>query len=232
MSSEEESGEHRGRELPRYMSEVEGAERVWDMITQRFPNAAPLLCEMEAVIERAEDLLEQLRAPRRRAIDTSVCSFDRPSEDTNSIESARESFAGSCNERELESGRIEQNIAETQISESSVCEAEVNLNSRLRSYHSLPGGEEYFCNQSVDPPPVSYSAVTNDPSVLDANDSGGTIDSTTQEPYFLRGAEETSSLEGWEKLVNSAALELDDDCGTTDGISSRFLQIYTYEEKV
>lgn len=34
---------------------------VWDMIAKRYPRAAPLLCEMETAIDRAETLLHQLR---------------------------------------------------------------------------------------------------------------------------------------------------------------------------
>lgn len=49
-------------EPPRSLQRVEDAEVVWDTITRRFPSAAPLLCEMETVIERAEDLLQQLRS--------------------------------------------------------------------------------------------------------------------------------------------------------------------------
>lgn len=54
---------HRKLAPPRSLHGVEDAAIVWETITRRFPNAAPLLCEMEAVIERAEDLLEQLRTP-------------------------------------------------------------------------------------------------------------------------------------------------------------------------
>lgn len=49
-------------EPPRSLQGVEDAEVIWDTIARRFPNTAPLLCEMETVIERAEDLLQQLRA--------------------------------------------------------------------------------------------------------------------------------------------------------------------------
>ncbi|XP_076634814.1 uncharacterized protein LOC143348472 [Colletes latitarsis] len=55
-------------DLPKSLQGAEDADIVWGMITERFPNAAPLLCEMEAVIDRAEDLLQQLRAPCQREI--------------------------------------------------------------------------------------------------------------------------------------------------------------------
>jgi len=48
---------------PKSLHGVEDVEVIWDTITRRFPNAAPLLCEMETVIERAEDLLQQLKTP-------------------------------------------------------------------------------------------------------------------------------------------------------------------------
>ncbi|XP_011057900.1 PREDICTED: uncharacterized protein LOC105148094 [Acromyrmex echinatior] len=54
---------HGKLEPPRSLHGVEDAEVIWDTITRRFPNAAPLLCEMETVIERAEDLLQQLKTP-------------------------------------------------------------------------------------------------------------------------------------------------------------------------
>jgi len=48
---------------PKSLHGIEDVEVIWDTITRRFPNAAPLLCEMETVIERAEDLLQQLKTP-------------------------------------------------------------------------------------------------------------------------------------------------------------------------
>ncbi|XP_024867232.1 uncharacterized protein LOC112451680 [Temnothorax curvispinosus] len=54
---------HAKLEPPRSLHGVEDADVIWDTITRRFPNAAPLLCEMETVIERAEDLLQQLKTP-------------------------------------------------------------------------------------------------------------------------------------------------------------------------
>ena len=59
-------------DLPKSLQGAEDAEFVWGLITERFPNAAPLLCEMEAVIDRAEDLLQQLRAPCCREIGSFV----------------------------------------------------------------------------------------------------------------------------------------------------------------
>lgn len=62
----EERGVSRPREkLPRCRSlqdNTEEAEMVWDVIAKRYPNAAPLLREMETAIERAEELLHRLRS--------------------------------------------------------------------------------------------------------------------------------------------------------------------------
>lgn len=63
--SERQDSTCKKHELPKSLQGTEDAEFVWNMITERFPNAAPLLCEMETVIDRAEDLLQQLRAPCR-----------------------------------------------------------------------------------------------------------------------------------------------------------------------
>lgn len=55
---------------PKSLQKMENADILWKMITKRFPNAAPLLCEMEAVIDRADDLLRQLRRPYNRPVGT------------------------------------------------------------------------------------------------------------------------------------------------------------------
>ena len=75
-------------DLPKSLQGAEDAEFVWGLITERFPNAAPLLCEMEAVIDRAEDLLQQLRAPCCREIETSTSFYSPDSEESTSMISA------------------------------------------------------------------------------------------------------------------------------------------------
>lgn len=50
---------------PKSLQGEEDADVTWDLIVQRYPNAAPLLCQMETVIERAEGLLHQLRYKKR-----------------------------------------------------------------------------------------------------------------------------------------------------------------------
>ncbi|XP_015438798.1 PREDICTED: uncharacterized protein LOC107193806, partial [Dufourea novaeangliae] len=78
-------------EMPKSLQGTEDAEFVWSMILERFPNAAPLLFEMEAVVDRAEDLLQQLRAPCQREIETSTSFCTPDSEDSTILISARES---------------------------------------------------------------------------------------------------------------------------------------------
>lgn len=66
--SERQDSECQKHDLPKSLQGTEDADVIWSMILERFPNAAPLLCEMEAVVDRAEDLLQQLRAPCQREI--------------------------------------------------------------------------------------------------------------------------------------------------------------------
>ncbi|XP_043264913.1 uncharacterized protein LOC122404755 [Colletes gigas] len=80
-------------DLPKSLQGAEDADIVWGMITERFPNAAPLLCEMEAVIDRAEDLLQQLRAPCQREIETSTSFCTPDSEESTLMISARGSLS-------------------------------------------------------------------------------------------------------------------------------------------
>lgn len=68
---------HAKLEPPRSLDGVEDAEIIWDTITRRFPQAAPLLCEMETVIDRAEDLLQQLKTPCAQGNGTIPCAIDQ-----------------------------------------------------------------------------------------------------------------------------------------------------------
>ncbi|XP_050581207.1 uncharacterized protein LOC126917877 isoform X3 [Bombus affinis] len=132
-------------ELPKSLQGTEDAEFVWNMITERFPNAAPLLCEMETVIDRAEDLLQQLRAPCRE-IETSTSFFTQDSEDSTVMFSARGSVITE-NDTIEESDAISKNVAEIQVSESSIDEREVNL---IDETQSLVTKEQDIGNQSSD----------------------------------------------------------------------------------
>ncbi|XP_060816296.1 uncharacterized protein LOC132907333 isoform X3 [Bombus pascuorum] len=132
-------------ELPKSLQGTEDAEFVWNMITERFPNAAPLLCEMETVIDRAEDLLRQLRAPCRE-IETSTSFFTQDSEDSTVMFSARGSVITE-NDTIEESDAISKNVAEIQVSESSIDEREVNL---IDETQNLVTKEQDIGNQSSD----------------------------------------------------------------------------------
>lgn len=61
---------------PRSLHGIDDAEAIWNTITRRFPNAAPLFHEMETVIERAEDLLQQFKAPCTQDIGI-YCSYHK-----------------------------------------------------------------------------------------------------------------------------------------------------------
>ncbi|XP_046834928.1 uncharacterized protein LOC124431276 isoform X2 [Vespa crabro] len=70
---------------PKSLQKMENADILWKMITKRFPNAAPLLCEMEAVIDRADDLLRQLRRPYGRSVEDAEV-FEDVAIMTNTVE--------------------------------------------------------------------------------------------------------------------------------------------------
>lgn len=38
------------------------SEKVWEVINKRYPKVAPLLCEMESVLDEAQDLADQLQS--------------------------------------------------------------------------------------------------------------------------------------------------------------------------
>ncbi|XP_076648750.1 uncharacterized protein LOC143356724 [Halictus rubicundus] len=86
--------------LPKSLQGTEDAELIWNMILERFPNAAPLLCDMEALVDRAEDLLQQLRAPCQHETETSASFHTLDSEDSSGLLSARESLSvdNDCNQ--------------------------------------------------------------------------------------------------------------------------------------
>ncbi|XP_076243965.1 uncharacterized protein LOC143185115 [Calliopsis andreniformis] len=174
-------------DLPKSLQGTEDAEFVWNMIVERFPNAAPLLCEMETVIERAEDLLEQLRVPCCREIETST-SFCTPESETISMMSARGSLTA---ENENVENYVSQSVAEVQVSESKICVAgdidfidhkqkrvshEQNCGDRLSSF--LPTREK--------------SSTVEKPSSMNVD------------TYVDQRTKEARSLEAWEKVVGNA----------------------------
>ncbi|XP_017789229.1 PREDICTED: uncharacterized protein LOC108571650 [Habropoda laboriosa] len=178
-------------ELPKSLQGTEDADFVWSMITDRFPNAAPLLCEMEAVIDRAEDLLQQLRAPCREIeTSTSFCTHD--SDESTVMMSARGSLITETDVVE-ENVNIDKNTTETQIFESSIYKEEVDLNGD--SQNSVPRAQD-IGSQS------NNSFVVHCPTAgkyyIDKSTSSNAETSTDQT------VKEVRSLEEWGKIVDSA----------------------------
>ncbi|KAK9301292.1 hypothetical protein QLX08_006353 [Tetragonisca angustula] len=175
-------------ELPKSLQGTEDAEFVWSMITDRFPNAAPLLCEMETVIDRAEDLLQQLRAPCRE-IETSTSFFTQDSEDTTVMISARESL---ITENDTVESDISKNVAEIQVSESSIDEKNLNdqnQNSIIREQHTGSQFSDSLMNSSI---AQEFS-----------NDKSASLNITNTNQLI----KEARSLEEWGKIAANAMEE-------------------------
>ncbi|XP_031771185.1 uncharacterized protein LOC100867434 isoform X3 [Apis florea] len=185
-------------ELPKSLQGTEDAEFVWSMITERFPNAAPLLCEMEAVIDRAEDLLQQLRAPCRE-IETSTSFCTQDSEESTAMISAKES----ATENDIvENDIINKNVAETQVSESSIYETEINLNKSQDSVIKEQDTE----SQSLD-------LITLNNSNIQKHSSEESSLVTETNNYQM--VKEAHSLEEWGKIVDNALQENTDESTRT-----------------
>ncbi|XP_017761432.1 PREDICTED: uncharacterized protein LOC108551694 [Eufriesea mexicana] len=190
--SERRDSTCRKHELPKSLQGTEDAEFVWSMITERFPNAAPLLCEMEAVIDRAEDLLQQLRTPCRE-IETSTSFCTQDSEESTVMISAKGSLTTESN---VESDIVSKNVAEIQVSESSIYEEEINLNSQ--SGNSV-NKEQNNGSQSSD------SFITN-PSYTTKkhfSDASASLNIETNTDQIKK----MHSLEEWAKIVDNAMRE-------------------------
>ncbi|XP_071627706.1 uncharacterized protein [Temnothorax longispinosus] len=134
---------HAKLEPPRSLHGVEDADVIWDTITRRFPNAAPLLCEMETVIERAEDLLQQLKTPCAHQENDTSSSFHTPD--------SRESNATISMVSDIESFAEETNIsehcedAETQFMVHDIHEKQVDLESQHCSEQSIQCEKKHPC---------------------------------------------------------------------------------------
>ncbi|XP_018060146.1 PREDICTED: uncharacterized protein LOC108694966 [Atta colombica] len=224
---------HGKLEPPRSLHGVEDAEVIWDTITRRFPNAAPLLCEMETVIERAEDLLQQLRTPCTQGNDTSS-SFHTPdsreSNATISMVSDIESFAEETNISEhcevtenVEMQLKVQNIHEKQVdlesqhcNEQSIqCEKkhpyqEHNLNSPLRVDEIV----EHFKTNSI-------NKCHNFEEELNTNikDNIDEAINMSSEERLMKAVGEVNSLEGWTNITNNALCKYHDEIESIKFIS-------------
>ncbi|XP_035724183.1 uncharacterized protein LOC118442546 isoform X1 [Vespa mandarinia] len=133
---------------PKSLQKMENADILWKMITKRFPNAAPLLCEMEAVIDRADDLLRQLRRPYGRSVEVSSLNNFADSGESDEVISliCDESFPEDT--EVFEDVAIMTNTVETQISKSSVTTVDTDFDSILSNQPSSLIGQK--SNNSTD----------------------------------------------------------------------------------
>ncbi|XP_020290605.1 uncharacterized protein LOC109858101 isoform X2 [Pseudomyrmex gracilis] len=206
-------------EPPRSLHGVEDADVIWDTITRRFPNAAPLLCEMETVIERAEDLLRQLKTPCAEESDTSSSFHTPDSRESNvTISSDMESFTEETNvpkhPPEIITNVGTQLVArerqEDPRSEQSVrCETEYP---DREGYHSSPKFDEvvqHFETSSANKCEDSRGESGAD--VTDCSDKGIVV-ASSEERLMARIAEQ-NSLEGWTKVADNVLQEWRDNVG-------------------
>ncbi|EFN75136.1 hypothetical protein EAI_15543 [Harpegnathos saltator] len=211
-------------EPPRSLQDVEDAEMIWDMIAKRFPNAAPLLCEMETVIERAEDLLQQLRAApcAQGQVDTSGSFHTPDSQESNTTIS----MVSDMEETE-ETNVADQVGAEQAVERGAPEEARVTVHVRrdqqdrqveehpdvgyhLNSAMRLDEVVQHFKTSSTK---CQSSQGESDANVTDSGDKR--IDAGSDERLAETMAEK-SSLEGWTKAVDNALRQWRDDVENVD----------------
>ncbi|KYN30970.1 hypothetical protein ALC56_14782 [Trachymyrmex septentrionalis] len=215
---------HGKLEPPRSLHGVEDAEVIWDTITRRFPNAAPLLCEMETVIERAEDLLQQLRTPCTQGNDTSS-SFHTPdsreSNATISMVSDIESFAEETNVQHCEAT---ENV-EMQLKVHDVHEKQVDLESQYCNEQSIQCEKkhpylEYNLNSPLRVDEIVEHFKTSsmnkchsfqDESNTNVKDNVGEVIDMSSEERLMKAVGEANSLEGWANMTNSALCKYHND---------------------
>ncbi|XP_026668596.1 LOW QUALITY PROTEIN: uncharacterized protein LOC108623977 [Ceratina calcarata] len=199
-------------ELPKSLQGTEDAEIVWGMITERFPNAAPLLCEMEAVIDRAEDLLQQLKTPCRE-IETSTSFCTQDSEESTLMISARGSLT---TENEILE-EVEMTSRTVGVSETTIYEQESDTNEQNKGLLSKEQvTENLFSDSTVIHPPVMKKYSSDESASINVETM------STHSSYFNgiemmfrnnsvvihsdidETAKEARSLEGWGKIVDDA----------------------------
>ncbi|KYN07632.1 hypothetical protein ALC62_01452 [Cyphomyrmex costatus] len=211
---------HGKLEPPRSLHGVEDAEVIWDTITRRFPNAAPLLCEMETVIERAEDLLQQLKTPCTQGNDTSS-SFHTPdsreSNATISMVSDIESFAEETNVQHRE---ITENV-ETQLKVHDIHEKQTDLefrrcNEQSIQYEKKP--QEYHLNsplriddivQHFETSSMNKCHNSQEESNTDIKDNVDEAIDVNSEERLMKAVGEANSLEGWTNITDNALYDND-----------------------
>ncbi|KYN26763.1 hypothetical protein ALC57_03804 [Trachymyrmex cornetzi] len=216
--------QHGKLEPPRSLHGVEDAEVIWDTITRRFPNAAPLLCEMETVIERAEDLLQQLRTPCTQGNDTSS-SFHTPdsreSNATISMISDIESFAEETNVQHCE---VTENV-EMQLKVHDIHEKQVDLESQYCSEQSIQCEkkhpyQEYNLNSplKIDEIVEHFKASSmirchnfQEESNTNVKDNVDEAIDMSSEERLMKAVGEANSLEGWVNMTDKALCKYHDD---------------------
>ncbi|KAM0732948.1 hypothetical protein ACS0PU_001109 [Formica fusca] len=222
---------HAKLEPPRSLHGVEDAEIIWDTITRRFPQAAPLLCEMETVIERAEDLLQQLKTPCAQGNDTSN-SFHTAlfpdSRDSNTTVVSDIEFVLAEETNILEHPEITENV-EMQLMTHDIDEKQIELSQHhseqsiqcemkypdqryhLNSPSRVDKVIQHFKTSSTNK--CQNSQGESDMNVTDRSDKG--IDVSSEEK-LMETIEEKNSLEGWTKITDNALREWHDDTENTD----------------
>ncbi|XP_036139486.1 uncharacterized protein LOC118644632 isoform X2 [Monomorium pharaonis] len=221
---------HGKLEPPRSLHGVEDAEVIWDTITRRFPNAAPLLCEMETVIERAEDLLQQLRTPCAQENDTSS-SFHTPdsreSNATISMVSDIESFAEETNSTEY--CEATENV-EAQFTVHDSHEKPADLESRRCSEQSIQREKKHPCQgYHLNSPPTVDEVVqhfktssmnkchnSQGESGTNVKDNADKAIGVSSEERLMKAVTKTSSLEGWMKMTDDVLQERPEDVKVSD----------------
>ncbi|CAL1688174.1 unnamed protein product [Lasius platythorax] len=217
---------HAKLEPPRSLHGVEDAEIIWDTITRRFPQAAPLLCEMETVIERAEDLLQQLKTPCAQGDDTSN-SFHTAlfpdSRESNTTMMSDVEFVLAEETDDLEHLETTENF-EMQLMTHDIDDKQMNLSQHhseqsIQCEENYPG-QRYHLNS---PPRVDKvvqffktssmnkcqnSQGESDTNVTNSGDKG--IDGSSEEK-LVETIEEKNSLEGWTKVADNALREWHND---------------------
>ncbi|XP_076291414.1 uncharacterized protein LOC143214356 isoform X2 [Lasioglossum baleicum] len=176
--------------LPKSLQGTEDAELIWSMILERFPNAAPLLCDMEALVDRAEDLLQQLRAPCQHETETSASFHTLDSEDSSELLSRENSL--SVDNDNAESGS--KMVVGVQYSEANNYDADIDSYHQSGISDSRSRDVEVQSNDSftVQRPLEEKRSVAEKSAVSKGN------------KHAEQRAKEARSLEEWERVVDNA----------------------------
>ncbi|XP_078046869.1 uncharacterized protein LOC144475150 [Augochlora pura] len=166
---------------PKSLQGTEDAEYIWNMICERFPNAAPLLCEMEALVDRAEDLLQQLRAPCHHDIENSTSFYTLDSEESSTLTSPNASSYTDNDNTESDSKNV------VQYSEATIYDADIDSNNQSGNSVSRDGKADV---------PSSDSFTKKHSSM----EQWLAPDKTNF--HAEQRMKESMSLEGWEKAVD------------------------------